>query len=185
MGRNFIDMTGMKYGKLTVIKNVGNNDNYGHAYWECLCECGNKKIIRGGSIRSGETKSCGCLYKDRMCSVHNRKPYGEAAFNRLYFGYKRNAKNRNHFFGLDIDFFKKITKQNCFYCGTEPSQKNNRKSNGDYIHNGIDRIDSSKGYTTDNVVPCCKKCNIGKMTASQSDFLEWIEKIYNHSIKDK
>ena len=46
-------------------------------------------------------------------------------------------------------------------------------------------IDSSKGYTKDNVVSCCKDCNYSKRTMSQEDFLTWVERVYNHSIKDK
>ena len=33
--------------------------------WNCLCECGNSKLIRGSSLRSGATRSCGCLQKEK------------------------------------------------------------------------------------------------------------------------
>lgn len=53
------DLTGERYGKLTVIALVG-IDNSGHTSWECQCDCGNTKIVRGSHLKSGNTRSCGC-----------------------------------------------------------------------------------------------------------------------------
>ena len=47
-------------------------------------------------------------------------------------------------------------------------------------YNGIDRVDSSKGYEYNNVVSCCKNCNSAKMQLSIKEFKEHIIKIYNH-----
>lgn len=49
--------------------------------------------------------------------------------------------------------------------------------------NGIDRIDSTKGYSADNCVPCCSKCNRMKLDHSIEDFKNHISKIYNHFVK--
>lgn len=56
------DILGNKYGRLIVTKFcfVRNES----AYWECLCLCGKKIITKGYSLRSGGTKSCGCLHSD-------------------------------------------------------------------------------------------------------------------------
>ena len=45
--------------------------------------------------------------------------------------------------------------------------------------NGVDRIDSNKGYTKDNCVPCCKICNQMKSNIDIGTFLTQISKIYN------
>lgn len=55
-----IDMTGKKFHRLTVIQEAG-RDNSGQVLWECRCDCGNTSIVRGRDLRSGGTKSCGCL----------------------------------------------------------------------------------------------------------------------------
>jgi hypothetical protein len=55
--------------------------------------------------------------------------------------------------------------------------------NGDFVYNGIDRIDSSIGYVEGNIVPCCKACNMAKNTMGQDEFMLWVERVYNHSIK--
>lgn len=57
---NFIDMSGQKIHKLTVIRPVG-KDKGRNTLWECLCDCGNKTITSGSRIRRGMTKSCGCI----------------------------------------------------------------------------------------------------------------------------
>lgn len=56
----FIDLAGQRFGKLTVIKRAENNKS-GAAMWMCRCDCGNEKVTSGGALRSGFTKSCGCI----------------------------------------------------------------------------------------------------------------------------
>lgn len=52
------------YGYLTVIARA-ENDKDNRAQWLCKCKCGNEVIVRGKSLRSGNTKSCGCYQKER------------------------------------------------------------------------------------------------------------------------
>ena len=60
-----IDMTGMKYNRLTVIEEVKAPDGSGKNTWKCRCDCGNEIVVVGGDrIRKGHTKSCGCLLAD-------------------------------------------------------------------------------------------------------------------------
>ena len=57
------DLTGQRFGKLTVIERASKPEGVkGTAiYWLCKCDCGNEKIIRGSNLRNGMTQSCGCL----------------------------------------------------------------------------------------------------------------------------
>ena len=55
-----IDLTGKKFGRLTVVDKKGKEAN-GLVLWNCLCECGTEKIIKGYNLKIGKTKSCGCL----------------------------------------------------------------------------------------------------------------------------
>ena len=52
------------YGYLTVIARA-ENDKDNRAQWLCKCKCGNEVIVRGKSLRNGNTKSCGCYQKER------------------------------------------------------------------------------------------------------------------------
>lgn len=60
------DMTGQKFGRLTVIKYVYSDKHY-NAVWQCQCKCGNIVEVRGDMLRNGNTKSCGCL-----CTTHHK-----------------------------------------------------------------------------------------------------------------
>ena len=59
MGR-FLNLSGQKFGRLTVIRRAKNN-KWGGIQWECKCECGKVKVIRAGHLQSGASQSCGCL----------------------------------------------------------------------------------------------------------------------------
>lgn len=62
MGRKCIDLIGMKFGRLTVIKRVENRGS--QTYWLCRCECGIEKEIQGGKLKNGTIMSCGCLARE-------------------------------------------------------------------------------------------------------------------------
>ena len=51
-----------------------------------------------------------------------------------------------------------------------------------YKHNGIDRVDPNKGYTTKNCVSCCSKCNYAKHEMTLSEYKEWLIKSYKYLI---
>lgn len=68
MGRQPIDMTGKRSGRLVVIEIAG-SDVDGQVLWRCQCECGNTTLTRGCHIRTGKTKSCGCLRADSCGTV--------------------------------------------------------------------------------------------------------------------
>lgn len=56
-----IDLTGKRFGRLTVIKRL--SEKNGSPTWLCLCDCGNMKVIGGNFLRNGTSTSCGCLVK--------------------------------------------------------------------------------------------------------------------------
>lgn len=67
------DISGMKFGRLTAIKNAGSKNQ--RRMWECLCDCGNKCIVCESALTSGNTKSCGCIAKELLISrntVHGK-----------------------------------------------------------------------------------------------------------------
>ena len=117
-------------------------------------------------------------------------PIGEASKNRAINSIQGSAKKRGFEYNLTREDFLKITSSNCFYCGSEP--KNQCKSlnsngkhgdNGDYIYNGIDRVDQNKGYILNNCVPCCKTCNWAKGTKTIKEFMSWIKQLINFQSK--
>jgi len=173
---NFLkDMIGKRFDSLVVLE-VDHIIKKTY-YWKCQCDCGNIIIANTQFLRYDGPRSCGCLGQKR------RVPVGTAQFNQIYSRYRVNAKNKNLGFTLTRDEFSIITQQNCFYCGIEPYQTiKSKHDKGSFTYNGIDRIDSKKGYIEGNMVPCCGKCNILKNNSTQKDFLELIGKIYNNLV---
>lgn len=81
--------------------------------------------------------------------------------------YKQNARARNKSFELTREQFNDFIYKNCIYCG-EPSK-------------GIDRVDNSKGYTLENSVSCCGRCNIMKNDMTVFEFINKCKVIYENS----
>ena len=67
-----IDLTGQRFGRLTVVRHAGPSA-YGSVMWECQCDCGKRKTIAGSSLKKGATRSCGCLFSERLAAF-NRSP---------------------------------------------------------------------------------------------------------------
>nr|DAM69209.1 MAG TPA: hypothetical protein [Caudoviricetes sp.] len=57
-----IDLTGQRFGRLTVTEY--DHSEHDGAHWLCKCDCGTEKVIAGYLLRNGATKSCGCLKSD-------------------------------------------------------------------------------------------------------------------------
>ena len=66
------------------------------------------------------------------------------------------------------------------YCGAMDSMEA-VKHKDRLLHNGIDRVDNSKGYHPENCVPCCKTCNIAKQSMSVEEFLAWARRVIGHA----
>lgn len=71
VAKNFQDLTGMRFGRLTVLS-LDSINKYRQSLWLCKCECGNTKIIRGNHLKSKRIKSCGCLKKEKCSKEHLR-----------------------------------------------------------------------------------------------------------------
>lgn len=59
-----IDLTGQKFGRLTVIERDTSVGSKRGAFWRCKCDCGNEKSISSYALRAGMTQSCGCLNRE-------------------------------------------------------------------------------------------------------------------------
>jgi hypothetical protein len=61
--RKFIDLTGVRFGRLHVI-GLADLKRYNKPAWFCRCDCGRVKVVPGNPLRMGKTRSCGCLHKE-------------------------------------------------------------------------------------------------------------------------
>ena len=87
------DLAGQKFGRLTVISYQGQSK------WLCKCECGNMKIICAKHLKSGDTKSCGCLnkkqYRINLSKNHYTHRQSSSRLYKIWKGIKDRCLNKN------------------------------------------------------------------------------------------
>ena len=182
------DITGRRYGSLVIIQKTEERLRHSVVYI-AQCDCGQEiKVTKHHVDRM--TTHCGCkgvgkakrpmpgslgISDKRSLRGTARTTPGRSLFSQ----YQQSAKKRGINFDISRIDFLDITQCDCYYCGASPS---NEKIVGDinFMYNGLDRVDSSKGYSVSNCVPCCKICNIAKNTLSIEEFKEWVNRIYHH-----
>lgn len=171
---------GETFGRLTVTK----FERYANQVpiMSCKCSCGKVVEVRLWDLKSGKTKSCGShpQFEDRSLP----------AFRNLYrHTYKKRALNKGLEFDLSEAQFRELTQRECHYCGAMPSNAmgkiNSGKTISQYVYNGLDRVDNSKGYTLDNVVTCCSTCNHAKHTMAYEEFTAWIDRLIEFRTRAK
>ena len=149
-----IDLSGQKYGRLTVISRAEGKDKR-RVYWLCRCECGKEVVVQSSQLRTGHTRSCGCLLDGSYNVTHGMT---HTRLYRLWFTMKQRCTDPKssgyHKYGA-----KGITI--CEEWMTfEPFMKWALK-NGYTDELSIDRIENSKGYCPENCrfVTMCKQQN--------------------------
>lgn len=73
MGRKAVDLTGQRFGKLTVLRRV-ENSKHRALRWLCRCDCGREKVVFGQYLRNGRTTNCGCEPKPRGRRAGQKSP---------------------------------------------------------------------------------------------------------------
>lgn len=147
-------------------------------YWNVEC-------TNCGSVSCKETSH---INKTKRCRYCHQMKKGETGCNRLFDTYRRHAKSAKRDFLLDLKQFQQLTSSNCYYCNATPSKIiGNNNSNkishwGDYVYNGIDRIDNFLGYTINNCVPCCEICNWAKSNRGVDEFKQYINNICKNAL---
>lgn len=139
--KNIKDITGQKFGKLTVIKTSGKSKS-GNIKWLCKCECGNTTEVVGSKLRNGHTKSCGCLKFSEQA-----RGYSATRLYRIWTNMHRRCYDSRH------DKFKWYGNKGITICNEWHQFINFRTwalANGYSDDLSIDRIDSKGIYEPSN-----------------------------------
>ena len=119
------DLTGQRFGRLTVIKRVENN-KHGKARWLCKCDCGNETIVLGASLSNGTTTSCGCYNRERVSETHKGKKVTEETRK------KQSQARKGKYCGKDNSFYGKHHSEKSKQKMSDSQKRNTQQE--DYIN---------------------------------------------------
>ena len=142
--------------------------------WICRCICGKERPVFGQSLRNRTSTGCGCT-KWKTQGEAMKKP--DAAFLHIMSRYRASAKEHSRIWELTEFQASVLFTSNCHYCGEPPRREHMVRLGQTFTYNGIDRVDSTKGYVFENCVPCCTTCNRMKLDSSKDDFLQQCARI--------
>ena len=146
-----INLVGEKYGRLTVVE-FDRLQNH-KTYWKCVCECGMTVVATGNNLRSGNTRSCGCVRREMTKALgENNAEHGESHSNRtrlytIWCGMRQRCNNPNR------DAYKLYGGKGIKVCNEWNEYQRFKEwamANGYADNLCIDRIDPDKGYYPEN-----------------------------------
>ena len=138
------DITGRKFGRMEVVRHRGSDPSSRQALWECKCECGTVKVVRGSLLRNGSIQSCGCYNADQK-RTHGME--GTKIYN-VWASMKQRCQNPKHraysnYGGRGITVCDAWQRFEDFYSDMgEPPESEERLT--------LERIDNNAGYCPEN-----------------------------------
>ena len=152
MPQPLIDMTGERYGRLTVVRLSERKTNQGKPLWVCRCDCGNEVEVPRKRLIEGSTKSCGCYRREfsrEQHTTHGQSRDGNAHTRlfRIWTGMKdrcNNPKSKYYdkYGGRGITICREWELYSAFHRWASEHGYTDQLT--------IDRIDNDKGYSPDN-----------------------------------
>ena len=145
---SFIDMTGQKFGHLTILYRDTEDYKCKKARWVCQCECGNITFAERGNLINGKMKSCGCAKNKRVASLNLTHGLTHTRLHRIWLNMKTRCynpryKQHDDYMGRGIEVCSEWKDDfKAFYEWA--------MANGYGEDLSIDRIDNDKGYSPDN-----------------------------------
>lgn len=150
----FIDLAGQRFGRLYILKKIGTKQS--SPLWLCKCDCGNLVQVITRSLKTGNTKSCGCIHSEQIAERNREKSIHGCADDRLY-GiwhsmkqryYDLNRKDYENYGGRGIQVCDEW--KNDFAIFREWALATGYSYNAPYMQCTIDRIDVNGFYSPEN-----------------------------------
>lgn len=144
---NFVDLTGLTFNRLRVIRYAGRRKN--RAAWFCVCSCGTRVIVTGTDLKRRNTRSCGCLRREQLLArnlIHGQAQRGKVTQEyRAYQDAKKRCTNPlatgwNSYGGRGIKFLFHSFNEFIACVGPKPSRRYE-----------LDRIDVNGNYAPGNL----------------------------------
>ena len=149
----FKDITGKRFGKLVAIERIGSRN--GKALWRCRCDCGKYTDVPGSALRSGGTKSCGCLHNERIKETNVTHGMTKTRLYRKYQHMKGRCYTKTDsrymdYGGRGIKICDEWLGENGFENFYKWAIENGYSEDGNTWDNTIDRINNDGDYCPEN-----------------------------------
>lgn len=178
---------GKTYNHLRVTDVVGRHVDEHTVYVLCRCSCGNEKMVSLSRLKRGSPKSCGCQHAPKTGASRKLLSISDEHYKRIvqnvqWQATRNNARTRGLSFDLTVEFIWEMSQRRCKYCKRLPFRKAAvpvqtelilNEYNTIIYTNGLDRVDNTVGYQVDNVVACCRPCNIAKNNMTAEEWWEY------------
>jgi hypothetical protein len=189
------DLTGMRYGKLTVVRYVESR-SMGQAkkikipYWLCKCDCGGESIISSTSLQANLRCSCGCMSSKHLKGLCSKNFKGHGLIHgSIFSNIKTKAARRGLECTITVKYISELfekQKRKCALSGLDlyisEVSKETTRSWGSTA--SLDRIDSSKGYVEGNVQWVHKDINQMKWSFPEVYLIEICKRIFLKSLSE-
>ena len=181
MHGNTQNLEGQRFDRLLVVKEV--EDDKPGAYWECLCDCGGSKVVRGTTLKHGKIRSCGCLRTDSNRKQKHRLVHGQSnstngkKMTREYsmlLSSRRRAKHDGIPHNLELSDI--VIPEFCPVFTNVRLSRDNKKVG--YDSPSLDKLKPELGYVRGNVRVISWRANTIKQDASVEELrrvAEWLE----------
>lgn len=176
------NLVGKTFGEITV-ERYSHKDEAGKSHWLSRCSCGKQITVRGNSLSSGNTKSCGCKHRDymvRAIGIQSGELTG-AYFSKIRGRARRASKRKLIEFSVTREYLSQLFERQNRKCQLTGDEIVLNAPMGPAITASLDRIDSVKGYVPGNVQWIHKTVNLMKNIIPEQEFIEWCKKIANNN----
>lgn len=174
---SYRDLSGQQFGKWHVLRRADDSERGRGAgsKWHCKCVCGTQRVVRGANLRSGGSKSCGCVKERR--NYRGYEKLSQSYWTRL----KKGAEKRELLFTVTKKYAWDLFVQQerrCALSGIPISLSRNWDVNQTA---SIDRIDSDKGYVEGNIRWTHKDVNRMRWNFSDAEFLRYCKLVVGYT----
>lgn len=152
-------------------------------FFEFICRCGKTRTAECDSIKSGKTRSCGCL-THKLIAQSKRLPGNQAQINKLWKKLYLEARRKNLEFEITKELVKSSLTSPCVLCGKSYLKEESGKGE-ETEFNEIALLSPEQGYTLNNCITVCSECK-SRLAGKSVDALQaWIKRIIKNNNQKK
>lgn len=150
--RNFTDLSGQKFNRITVLKYFG-KDKHNNIKYLCRCDCGKETVVFGDNLRRKITQSCGCIHKETMVEYNKNYRISKGKDPNVFMVDATMAERQKF---KESETYKKVLKRDNYKCQFCPNVNKNLE-----VHHILGWAKYPKlRYKLDNLITLCKICHI-------------------------